>query len=58
MKITKAQRFIKLQFYRTRKFLNSNRNIIITSADKGAKVVIAERKTYDEKMRTFIGLLV
>lgn len=54
MKVPKAQRFIKLQFYRTRKFLSSNRNIIITSADKGGKVVIAERETYDQKMRTFI----
>ena len=55
IKFTKAQDFIKLQFYRTRKFLKENRNVIITLADKGGKIVIADRETYNMKMETFMN---
>lgn len=55
VKFTKAQVFIKQQFYRTRKFLRGNRNIIISSADKGGRVVITDKETYEAKMNLFIS---
>ncbi|KAJ6642970.1 Peroxisome biogenesis factor 2, partial [Pseudolycoriella hygida] len=54
LKFTKTQKFFKLQFYRTRKFLRENQNIIISSADKGGKVVITDKKTYEQKIDLFI----
>lgn len=52
--ITKAQKFIKLQFLRTRRFLKNNGEIMIVSADKGGKVVITTKDVYEEKMGRFI----
>lgn len=54
-KFTEAQNFIKFQFYRTRKFLRDNSNIIITLADKGGKVVITEKDIYKQKMNEFVN---
>lgn len=55
IKFTKAQQFLKLQFYRTRKFLKANSNVVITSADKGGKIVITDKETYEAKMNIFMN---
>lgn len=53
---TRAQIFIKLQMKRTRIFLNDNKQIRIFSADKGGRIIITDRETYADKMRSHIDL--
>ncbi len=51
---SKTQKFIGRQFSKTVEFLNENKNIIISQADKGGKVVIMDRNMYNSKMEKYL----
>lgn len=52
--ITRQQRFIRNQFDKSKKFLKANPQIVITSVDKGGKIVITTKEIYLGKMDLFV----
>lgn len=51
---TAIQKWILSLFFKTNKFLNDNKGIIVSTADKGGKSILMDYSQYHNKMRTFI----